>query len=445
MKYGTIENPQTGLAIPISGLKSSNSCGIGEFNDLIPMAKWCSECGMDLIQILPINDSGTNSSPYSALSAFALNPIYLHLLDLEGIQPFADEIRLFSEQVNQTDRTPYQRIYDFKWSLLQRLFENQKAKISKKRSLTSWIKKNPWIKDYAVFRWLKETNGHKAWFHWENFSQVETDTVESLWETNKSELLFFAWIQWQLETQLNLVVKKLEKLNIKLKGDIPILINEDSADVWAHPELFDSRFRAGAPPDMFAKFGQNWGFPCYNWEKLEADDYQWWKDRLVQCNKFFHAIRIDHVLGFFRIWRIPASETQGILGHFHPSVPISSQSIVEKLDDFTFQRLLHPHFTRDQLDSIFQPISYDWNFLVDEVNGFFRLKEEFCSEQKMKELAGTWKDLKRALLSLYWNRVLIWRPDLLHRPTWVWKISSFVEFFCRFLPKVSFVRLHFDG
>ncbi len=419
MKYKKIEQPQTGVAIPISGLKSSTSCGIGEFNDLIPLAEWSASCGMDLIQILPINDSGLNSSPYSALSAFALNPIYIHLPDLDGFT-VDSHYEQFKKQVNSIERIPYQKIYEFKQYQLQQNFEAHYNSISKKRALSNWIKENPWILDYAAFQFYKIEQGQKAWFHWENNKQSSPESILALWKSNKKDLLFDAWVQWELENQLLKTVAQVQKIGIQLKGDIPILINEDSADVWSNPNLFDNSFRAGAPPDMFAMYGQNWGFPCYNWDELEKSNYTWWKDRLKQCDKFFHAIRIDHVLGFFRIWRIASTEKEGILGHFHPSIPVYKTHLNEHLDEFTFKRLIHPYFTKDQLNDFFSTIDYDWNFLVDLENDFYRLKDEFCNEKKITDLAGSSKELKTILLSLYWNRLFTIRADGELSPYWYW-------------------------
>lgn len=319
MKYSDITHFQSGVSLPLSGLWSTESVGIGEYPDLMKLATWAHECEMDLIQLLPLNDTGEQSSPYSALSAFALNPTYLRLGSIPGFEAYKEELADWKSKYNTPTRIDYSQTYRFKINVLRDVFEHTKPDLLKDSDLHTWIQDNSWVRVYSVYRMLKKKNNQASWIDWTELRDPSTKEIDQLWVKNYESVLFYAWIQYWCEKQFQAAAQDCEAIGVKIKGDIPILISEDSADVWGHRQLFDMNNRAGAPPDMFCTDGQNWRFPCYKWDVLKASNYQWWKDRLQQASKFYHAFRIDHVLGFFRIWQTPEKHNSGMLGRFIPS------------------------------------------------------------------------------------------------------------------------------
>ena len=350
----------SGVLVPVSALRSDRSVGVGEFADLPDLAAWCASVGLDLIQILPVNDSGWQPSPYSALSAFALNPIYLRIADLPDLGALtgsqATSIRDGESRIRALheadDRLRYGAILDAKVELLGRIH----AMIAGDRSVADravdFAARQPWVRSYAAFKVLKARNDGAAWHLWPQLRDPTDALLDGFWSDPRNEqgLLFHAWVQQRLDEQLVAAAAGVREQSVQLKGDIPILINEDSVDVWAHRQYFTTRLRAGAPPDAENPLGQNWGFPTYNWPALETDDYRWWKDRLLHATRFYSAYRIDHVLGFFRVWSIPAEDQTGYLGHFQPSASADRERLhAFGLDDGRIRWLAEPHLPGDEL------------------------------------------------------------------------------------------------
>lgn len=323
MIFPRFDHYLTGTAVPVSSLHGNESCGIGEFLDLIPFGSLCKKCGIELVQILPINDTGTQRSPYSAVSAFALHPVYIRLQNLPGNEIIESEIEQFKHRFQHKDRVDFEEVLKQKLVLCRRIFEEHIEEIENDGGLGEWITKNPWVKPYSVYKHLKQANGERSWVEWKNSRTMSSPEADTYWQQHRKELLFHPWVQMHLERQLREVTETLGSINIALKGDLPILMIEDSVDVWFHQNYFHLDKRAGAPPDMFSDDGQNWGFPIYNWEQLRKDDYNWWKRRLRQAAKFYHAFRIDHVLGFFRIWTVPEYEESASMGFYIPYKYIS--------------------------------------------------------------------------------------------------------------------------
>lgn len=364
VKFGTLDRYRTGTAVPVSALRSRESCGIGEFADLVPFADVCRRMGIDMIQILPVNDTGVHSSPYSALSAFALHPNYLRIDDLPDWERVPDdegtvlraEVERLRHEHEARKAVHYPTIRAAKATLSYRIYTVAEKAKPAGAELDRWIGENPWVRPYAVFKMLKEQNGGRAWHEWQEYRDPVEADIEAFWasEETQAEIRYYAWLQMRLEEQLRSASEGVAKLGIALKGDIPILMDEDSADVWFHRRNFDLNLRAGAPPDVYSYLGQNWGFPIYDWEYLARDDYAWWRRRLHQAAKFFHAYRIDHVLGFFRIWSTPRIHSSAILGYFHPQVPISRAELLEAgFDAGRIRWLSEPHVTGDQVRFLF--------------------------------------------------------------------------------------------
>ncbi|AEF85120.1 4-alpha-glucanotransferase (Amylomaltase)(Disproportionating enzyme) (D-enzyme) [Treponema primitia ZAS-2] len=341
-----------GVAVPVGALRGEQSIGVGEFPDLVEFAELCITMGVELIQILPVNDTGYESSPYGSLTAFALNPLYLRIGDLGEAAGFTDKLIALKKQFDGETRFPYYKILRAKIDLLREIFAaNEKditAKAKSGGSLATWIDKNPWVKEYAVYRRLKEINGEKSWKEWKTHRTVNPEDIQVLWKDQKQqkEHLFWAWLQEALDTQFSKAAKALNKMGILLEGDLPILMNEDSCDVWAHPEYFYPELSAGAPPDMYNSEGQNWGFPTYNWQAQAKDDYAWWRQRLSIAEKYYNAYRIDHVLGFFRIWSSLRENNydNAILGRYVPYSPITKKDLDElHFDEGRIRWISQPH------------------------------------------------------------------------------------------------------
>jgi 4-alpha-glucanotransferase len=321
----TTTSRRLGTAVPVGALRGKDGLGVGEFLDLVEFAQFCARSCIGLIQLLPVNDTGYESSPYSALSAFALNPLYLKLSRLDEAAGFEGKIALLRTRFDGAKRFPHREVVAAKIALLREMFAPREGAIAASPALKTWIDANGWVKTYAVFRSLKEANKLRHWKEWESHGTAAQKDIDALWKepARATEHRFWAWVQYNLDAQFRAARTEIAQLGIILEGDLPILINEDSADVWAHGQYFDNAYSAGAPPDMYSPDGQNWGFPIYNWDALEKDGCAWWKERLAAAEKYFDAYRIDHVLGFFRIWATPRTETSALLGRFIPSVPIS--------------------------------------------------------------------------------------------------------------------------
>ncbi len=305
-----------GVAVPVFSLNTKNNFGVGEFLDLKQLADWCKKVGMNMIQILPINDTRTddswdNSYPYKAISTKALHPIYLNLEKIGILQDEKDRV-YFENQKNilkDKDYVDYPEVMKVKDTYFKKIFA-QDWKITKDTDdFRLFFKENKdWLIPYAEFCLHKRCPSlSKA------LPVTSTSSV-----TEQPEFYYF--LQYHLDKQLKEAVDYLHKRGIALKGDIPIGIGRHSVEAYTNPELFNLDCQAGAPPDAFATEGQNWGFPTYNWDAMAKDNYKWWRERLTHMSRYFDAYRIDHILGFFRIWEIPYESTQGLLGHFSPAI-----------------------------------------------------------------------------------------------------------------------------
>jgi 4-alpha-glucanotransferase len=354
----------TGLLLPLSALRSENNLGVGEFADLPALARWCRDLGLDLIQLLPVNDTGSESSPYSALSAFALHPLYLRISDLPELADLAADTQQEVSSVCQGIRSEhepdtrmrYQEFQRRKLEVARLVFDRSDAGSDAKGSLARFAEQNPWVRGYAVFKVLKSRSDERSWREWTDHRDPDDATVQALWEQPevRSDALFHVWMQLRLEEQFAAASAEVGSLGLLLKGDLPILMNDDSADVWLHRDMFHTNLRAGAPPDMFTARGQNWDLPVYNWDRMARDEYSWWRARLSQAAKFYSAYRIDHVLGFFRVWAIPAANHSGLLGHFVPAVSATTDRLHGAgFDDGRIRWLAEPHLRGDEVRAAF--------------------------------------------------------------------------------------------
>lgn len=317
-----------GTAVPVFSLRSSGSFGTGEFNDLRLLADWAVASGQKVIQLLPVNDTtmtGTwvDSYPYSANSIYALHPQFIHLPDA-GVEE-DEEYRRLKDELNSLPAVDYEKVNGTKDRLLRKAFARKWRSTCMTKSYKTFFQENSrWLLPYSAFRILTGRYGTADFRKWGEYSVYSQDRVEALLKDEKQECNYFCFVQYHLHMQLSSARDYAHSLGVYLKGDLPIGISLTSADAWTSPELFHLDSQAGAPPDAFAAKGQNWGLPTYNWEKMAEDGYSWWKSRMKNMEQYFDAFRIDHILGFFRIWEIPCGASSGLLGHFSPALPYST-------------------------------------------------------------------------------------------------------------------------
>lgn len=299
--------PHHGICLPLFSLLTEQSCGIGEFFDLLPLIDWIADIGMDVIQLLPLNDGGLETSPYNALSAHALNPLFLSLSLLPDVsslpdyQAKIDKMRYW----NRSQRVKYPIVRELKMAFLRDYVAMVYPSLSKTAEYQSFIKKNEWLESYALFKVLKEKNYWKSWEEWPlALRSPSVQGYQSLCAEHAAATIFHECLQYLAFQQLTEVKRRANARGVYLKGDIPILISPDSADVWHRRRYFLLDRVAGAPPDMYARKGQYWGFPIYDWVALERHRYDWWRERLRVADQLYNLYRIDHIVGFFRLWVI---------------------------------------------------------------------------------------------------------------------------------------------
>jgi 4-alpha-glucanotransferase len=388
----------SGIAIPVFSLRSANSFGVGEFADLKLLVDWARETGIKMVQILPVNDTSAtyswkDSYPYAAISAFALHPIYINLQKVGG-KKHSHIIKALSKKQKQLNGLPeidYEQVIQFKINVLKELFELDDMSFLKEKEYETFFADNKsWLIPYAAFCFLRDKYSTSDFSKWKTHSQYNKDEVERL-TTNKSKqfrfIAFYYFVQYHLHLQLKEATDYAHKKGIAVKGDIPIGIYRYGCDAWTAPELYNMDMQAGAPPDDFTIKGQNWGFPTYNWKKMEEDQFDWWRQRFHQMSNYFDAFRIDHILGFFRIWSIPVSSVEGILGRFIPALPIYVHEFGERGIWFDYDRLCKPYITDAFLQSVFsEHVEFvKDHFLTANEREGYDLKEDFDTQQKVDE------------------------------------------------------------
>jgi 4-alpha-glucanotransferase len=349
----------SGVAIPVFSLRSKSSFGVGEFSDIKLLVDWAKETHLKLIQILPINDTiATNtwldSYPYAAISAFALHPIYINLAKLAGSK-YADKVKALDNkqvQLNELADVDYEEVIRFKLVMLRELYELMGKDSLDSADYADFYNDNKhWLEPYAAFCYFRDKYRTSKFEEWETHGVYDEKEIKKL-HSNKSsikkDVSFYCFVQYHLHLQLKEAADYAHKKGIVLKGDIPIGIYRHGCDAWVAPQLYKMEVQAGAPPDDFTPIGQNWGFPTYNWKRMHEDGFAWWKQRFEQMSNYFDAFRIDHILGFFRIWTIPAHAVQGILGYFVPCIPVHYVEFGENGIWFDEQRFCKP-FINDQV------------------------------------------------------------------------------------------------
>ncbi|HEY0679809.1 MAG TPA: 4-alpha-glucanotransferase [Chitinophagaceae bacterium] len=413
-----------GVAIPVFSLRSKNSFGTGEFPDLKLLVDWAKETGIHLVQLLPVNDTtGTNSwldsYPYSAISAFALHPLYLNLEKVAGKKyaTLVKPLKKKQKQLNDLPELDYEQVIDFKLSVIKELFLAQKDEFLADEDYRAFFEKNKhWLVPYAAFNYLKDRNKTADFSRWKIYSKYEKTAIEKYVSPRAKHYDGIATIyftQYHLHLQLKEAAEYAHKHGVVLKGDIPIGISRHSCDAWVEPELYHIDEQAGAPPDDFAIKGQNWGFPTYNWERMAQDDFSWWRKRFEQMRDYFDAFRIDHILGFFRIWSIPMNSVEGIMGHFEPAIPVHINEFSSRNIWFDHQRFTKPFINDAVLWEMFGPNNEKFKkFLEPSGNGNYSLKEEYDTQRKVETWFATLdqneenNNIKQGLFDLISNVIL---------------------------------------
>ena len=346
-----------GVAVPVFSLRSEQSGGVGEFADLRLLADWCAHCGEHVIQILPINDttmtgSWRDSYPYNANSTFALHPLYVRLSEIGRLRDKTAQARLdgMCAELNALPQVDYERVMQVKTEGLRLLYQECGAECLASDEYAAFAAANAsWLESYAVYSVLRDRFRTADFGQWGRYAQFDAAECARFATDNREDVGFYCFVQFHLDRQLRSVRDYLHSKGIVLKGDIPIGISRTSVDAWTSPRLFVMDSSAGAPPDDFAVTGQNWGFPIYDWSEMAKDDYGWWRARFGKMAEYFDAYRIDHILGFFRIWEIPLDAVNALLGEFNPSLPYTEAEIRGAGFDFDAARDVARDHTSDNV------------------------------------------------------------------------------------------------
>ena len=364
---------KTGVAVPLASLRTEESPVVGEFSSLFEFADFAAKSGLSVIQLLPVLDTGTHSSPYSSLSAFALHPLYIKLSAIPIFKRCYESDSLFKKKYDEfishkkDTRFDYEYVVNAKDFLLRKMwavaiFAGDKIIVKNESKFYSFIEKNSdWLPFYCVFKFLKHQYLQASWKTWaKNHRNLSKSEILAFWneESLQPMLLFYAWEQYVAFMQFKTASTYVKRRGITLKGDFPILLNEDSCDVWAFPEVFDTRLRAGSPPDGDNPTGQNWGFPCYDFDSQEKDGFSWWRLRIRLASEFFGAYRLDHIPGFFRLWSVPDGERTAEMGHTVPYSAISEKSLIKAgFSEERIRWLSQPHIPTEDFIRLVGDIS----------------------------------------------------------------------------------------
>ncbi|MCM1377717.1 MAG: 4-alpha-glucanotransferase [Clostridium sp.] len=384
-----------GTAVPVFSLRSNDDFGVGDFMDLKRLVDWAVATNQKIVQLLPVNDTTklrdwTDSYPYSANSAFALHPMYLRLQNA-GILSKPDRRAHYDNlgrELNELTQIDYERVTAAKEEYMHELYAEHGKATSALDSYKEFVKGNErWLKGYAAWSVLRDLNGTPDNDKWESLSRYDASEVDKFLKEHSEEAGYYYYVQYHLDRQLREARDYAHLHGVVLKGDIPIGIGRYSADAWENRHLFNMDSQAGAPPDDFSINGQNWGFPTYNWEEMAKNGFQWWKTRFIKMADYFDAYRIDHILGFFRIWQIPLDAVHGLLGYFNPALPYSAEELRNSYD-----------FWIDP-ETQTRPLVLEWmltdffgyatetaksRYLESDGYGRYRLKEELNTQAKIE-------------------------------------------------------------
>ena len=400
-----------GTLVPVFSLRTRKSAGIGDFGDLKAMIDFVASTGQKVLQLLPINDTTithtwTDSYPYSCISVFAIHPQYanLHALpELKDAKARAEAEKTCAE-LNALDKIDYEKVNDFKINYLRQIFNQEGEKMMKTAEYKAFFQDTKqWLVPYAQYSYLRDKNGTADFNQWPDhqvWDEAERKALTDPKTAAYKNVAFFYFVQFVLDRQMQEAHEYAKAKGVVLKGDIPIGVNRNGCDVWMEPKYFNLNGQAGAPPDDFSANGQNWGFPTYNWFEMLKDGCQWWNRRFQNMARYFDAYRIDHVLGFFRIWEIPVSSVHGLLGQFAPALAMSREEIESYGLHFQEDRFTRPFITDWVLDRMFHErageVKEKYLDRLDDER--YQMKPEVDTQRKVEALFADVTDEKELWL-----------------------------------------------
>lgn len=400
-----------GTLVPVFSLRTRKSAGIGDFGDLKAMIDFVASTGQKVLQLLPINDTTithtwTDSYPYSCISVFAIHPQYanLHALpELKDAKARAEAEKTRAE-LNALDKIDYEKVNDFKINYLRQIFNQEGEKMMKTAEYKAFFQDTKqWLVPYAQYSYLRDKNGTADFNQWPDhqvWDEAERKALTDPKTAAYKNVAFFYFVQFVLDRQMQEAHEHAKAKGVILKGDIPIGVNRNGCDVWMEPKYFNLNGQAGAPPDDFSANGQNWGFPTYNWFEILKDGCQWWNRRFQNMARYFDAYRIDHVLGFFRIWEIPVSSVHGLLGQFAPALAMSREEIESYGLHFQDDRFTRPFITDWVLDRVFHErageVKEKYLDRLDDER--YQMKPEVDTQRKVEALFADATDEKELWL-----------------------------------------------
>lgn len=400
-----------GLVIPVFSLRSKESFGIGDFHDLKKIVDWVRLTGQKVIQTLPINDTTMthtrdDSYPYNAISIFALHPLYLNLDKLGKLRDpdLHREFRGKQEELNALEQVDYEQVDRYKWRYFKALFDQEGRETLDSEDYKSFFDENKsWLIPYAAYSFLRERYQTSDFRQWGEYAGYSDEKAEHLCDPNNPafpEIALYYFLQYHAHKQLKEARDYAHTQGVILKGDIPIGISPTSIEAWTEPRYFNMDVSAGAPPDDFSVNGQNWGFPTYNWDEMEKDSYAWWKKRFTHMARYFDAYRIDHILGFFRIWEIPASSVQGLVAYFNPALALSLEEIQQTGFAFNTESHTRPRINGCFLSELLGVYAQEACelYLQRESEQYFCLRPEVDTQQKIQAVFGEQDDYKNTVI-----------------------------------------------
>jgi 4-alpha-glucanotransferase len=387
-----------GTAIPVFSLRSENSFGVGDFGDLKKLVDWAVMTHQQAIQILPINDTTinntwTDSYPYNSISIYAFHPMYIDVSKLGKMNDAkkADIFEAKRKELNSLAQVDYEAVNNTKREYLKVMYEQEGKRVISSASFRRFFEANKhWLLPYSVFSYLRDKYGTPDFSQWKECSVYNADEVEDKFNNDnvcRRESSFYLYIQYNLHIQLLDVGDYARKKGIILKGDIPIGISRNSVEAWIEPYYFNMNGQAGAPPDAFSVNGQNWGFPTYNWDFMAKDGYKWWRQRFTKMAEYFTAYRIDHILGFFRIWEIPSHSVHGLLGQFVPAMPMSVGEIESYGLKFQKEFMTYPFINEELIRMKFgdKAEMVKNTFLEHSHYDVYSMRPEFDTQRKVEK------------------------------------------------------------
>ena len=361
------------------------------------MLDWAVSTQQKVIQILPINDTTmthawTDSYPYNSISIYAFHPMYADIKQMGTLKDKSAAAKFNKKQkeLNGLPAMDYEAVNQTKWEYFRLIFKQEGEKVLASGEFGEFFNANKeWLQPYAVFSYLRDAFQTPNFREWPRHSVYNAQDIEKMCRPESVDyphIALYYYIQFHLHLQLVAATKYAREHGVVLKGDIPIGISRNSVEAWTEPYYFNLNGQAGAPPDDFSVNGQNWGFPTYNWDVMEKDGYRWWMKRFQKMSEYFDAYRIDHILGFFRIWEIPMHAVHGLLGQFIPSIPMSREEIESYGLPFREEYLI-PYIHESFLGQVFGPHTdyVKQTFLLPaETPGVYHMKPEFTTQREVE-------------------------------------------------------------